>query len=83
MDEIVSVETSPVGSPPAPAQGAAAGLPCTLEAADLAYDTDYEFFDRAGGADPDRCLAIIEDGLDTTNAMSPPPTRTARRRPFS
>jgi hypothetical protein len=59
-------------SDPASAGGAGAGvLPggCTLREAEIAFDSDFEFFDRTGGRNPDTCLEVVETGLNITNAI--------------
>lgn len=48
--------------------GAAGGV-CTLKVADIAFDSDYEFYDRICGQDTDLCVSTIEEGLNTTNLI--------------
>ncbi|MBI4601620.1 MAG: hypothetical protein HY721_06630 [Planctomycetes bacterium] len=49
--------------------GSAGGAACTLTEAEIAFDSDYEFFDRAGGGSAETCLEIVETGLNITNAI--------------
>jgi hypothetical protein len=62
---------SPLPLPRPEGRGAGGGVEdtCTLKAADLAFDSDYEFFSRKGESNNDTCMAIIEAGLDITNAI--------------
>jgi hypothetical protein len=55
-----------------PAGGAADGFgagACTLTVAGIAYDSDYEFYDRVCSRNMDTCVALIEDGLNATNLI--------------
>jgi len=49
--------------------GGGAGVPCELHVADLAYDSDYEFFEDDCDGNTDTCVEIIEQGLNVTNAI--------------
>ena len=52
--------------------GRVAGLPaedCTIHVAQLAYDSDFEFFTRTCDSDTDTCTTVVEDGLNTTNVI--------------
>ncbi len=60
---------TPSDAPDAPDGGTAGVDECTLWHADLAYDSDYEFFERIGDSDEATALAVIEDGLNINNAI--------------
>ncbi len=42
---------------------------CTLSAADIAFDSDYEYLALKCGGDTDLAVAIIEDGLNIANLI--------------
>ncbi len=42
---------------------------CEVHVAQLAYDSDYEFYDRDCEQDVETCIDIIETGLNITNLM--------------
>ena len=42
---------------------------CTLKVAEIAFDSDYEYYERKCDSDTDTCVAYVEDGLNTTNLM--------------
>lgn len=61
-------------SAPPPSQGAAEGRAakkggCTLSAAAIAFDSDYEYLERKCGGDTDLAVAVIEDGLNIANLI--------------
>ena len=66
-DDLEPTEAPPVTE----ADGGTAGIaaPCNLTIAELAFDTDYEFYDRIGGQDEAVCMANIETGLNLTNLI--------------
>lgn len=42
---------------------------CDVTLAEIAYDSDYEFYHSVCEDDPDTCMALIEDGLNVTDAI--------------
>ncbi len=69
-DDLDSPDVSGIGGAGGPdIAGGGGGVSCTLEEAEIAFDSDYEFFDRAGEGNADTCLEIVETGLNITNAI--------------
>ncbi|MBN1418984.1 MAG: hypothetical protein JXP34_09420 [Planctomycetes bacterium] len=65
----VPPEERVISSTPAPSARLKMADPCAVKVADIAFDSDYEFYALKGGSSTDECVAIIEQGLAATNLI--------------
>ncbi len=67
--EDMELDFAPSSSGAAPAGKGGSKAACTLKVADIAFDSDYEYYSRKCDSDAALAVAIVEDGLNITNAI--------------